>query len=315
MKKGFVIGLLVALMLMCTPTYAGTWQQDSTGWWYQNDDGTYPVSSWLLDTDGYWYYFDSSGYMYANSWYYVDGAWYCCDASGRMLSSTWFQSGGDWYYMDSSGRMLSSTWIGNYYLGSNGAMLVSAYTPDGYYVGADGIWIEGYGKSNTTHIYTRSAKDNSSSDTDGSSSSTDNSSSNAGSGSSSSSSTYTTAMECFDLINEQRVAAGLSALEHDATLQQACDIRAAEIVTKFSHTRPDGTSFYSVLSEVGFSSNGYGENIAAGQTAPTAVVNSWMNSSGHKANILKEGYTRGAIGYYYDPTSSYGHYWVQIFSF
>lgn len=112
--------------------------------------------------------------------------------------------------------------------------------------------------------------------------------SGSSSGSSSSSSSSSTSsevdiedlrQEVFDLVNEERVANGLPKCAMDDTAMEFAQIRAEEIVDKFSHTRPDGT----VMT---YSHYNFAENIAMGQDTPKDVVNAWMNSSGHRAVIL-----------------------------
>lgn len=85
--------------------------------------------------------------------------------------------------------------------------------------------------------------------------------------------------EVFDLVNEERVANGMPECVMDDTAMEFAQIRAEEIVDKFSHTRPDGT----VMT---YSHYNFAENIAMGQDTPKDVVNAWMNSSGHRAAIL-----------------------------
>lgn len=68
-------------------------------------------------------------------------------------------------------------------------------------------------------------------------------------------------------------------------------VRAVETKTLFSHTRPDGSSFSTALKEQGVSYRGAGENIAWGQKTSEQVMEGWMNSAGHRANILNEKYT------------------------
>ena len=115
--------------------------------------------------------------------------------------------------------------------------------------------------------------------------------------------------EVVRLVNIERTERGLSALTMDTTLNAAAAERAKEIIVNFAHERPDGSSCFTILREYGVSYRAAAENIAGGQPTPEAVVNSWMNSPGHRANILKEGIT--IIGVAYNPTN---HYWVQIFS-
>lgn len=68
MKRGKLLLMsLLAVVMLSSTAYAGQWKQDSTGWWYQNDDGSYPVSEWK-QIDGKWYYFHSDGMMAYNTW-------------------------------------------------------------------------------------------------------------------------------------------------------------------------------------------------------------------------------------------------------
>ena len=88
--------------------------------------------------------------------------------------------------------------------------------------------------------------------------------------------------------------------------------RAEETITLFAHERPDGSSCFTILREYGISYRRAAENIAGGQPTPAAVVNSWMNSSGHRANI-PDGSLR-KIGVGYARGGQYGTYWVQLFT-
>ncbi len=113
------------------------------------------------------------------------------------------------------------------------------------------------------------------------------------------------------LVNEERAKAGLSALTLDTTVQSAAQVRAQESATSFSHTRPDGTSFSTALTEAGVKYKGSGENIAWGQKNPEEVMKGWMNSAGHKANILNPNYTKIGVGYYQNAKGV--NYWSQLF--
>ena len=93
----------------------------------------------------------------------------------------------------------------------------------------------------------------------------------------------------------------------------AANVRAKEIKQKFSHTRPDGSSFSSVLREQGVSFRGSGENIAWGQKSPEQVMNAWMNSDGHRANILNKNFKNIGVGHYVDANGV--NYWVQLFTY
>lgn len=118
------------------------------------------------------------------------------------------------------------------------------------------------------------------------------------------------AYEVVELVNQERAKNGLSALTTDKTLMDAAQKRAVETNTSFSHTRPSGQNFSTVLSEFGISYRSAGENIAYGQKTPEDVVNAWMNSSGHRANILNSSYTTIGVGCY---KSGNTYYWSQLF--
>ena len=113
------------------------------------------------------------------------------------------------------------------------------------------------------------------------------------------------------LVNVARQDAGLSELELDADLCAAAQARAQEIAQSFSHTRPDGSSCFTILEEFGISYRAAGENIAMGQRTPEEVMDGWMNSSGHRANILNGTFTSIGVGYYVDGAGA--AHWVQIF--
>lgn len=128
-------------------------------------------------------------------------------------------------------------------------------------------------------------------------------------GSSSELSNY--ADQVLKLVNQERAKAGLPALTTNKTLQAAANKRAQEIKQSFSHTRPNGSSPFTVLNEYGISYKSAGENIAYGQKTPEAVMNAWMNSSGHRANILKNGFGKVGIGVY---KVNGVLYWTQLFT-
>ena len=119
------------------------------------------------------------------------------------------------------------------------------------------------------------------------------------------------ASEVVRLTNSARGQNGYAALVEDGALSEAAAVRAREIARSFSHTRPSGASFSSALSESGVSYLRAGENIASGQKSASEVVNAWMNSPGHRANILNSGYSRiGSASVNIDGTL----YWVQLFA-
>ncbi|MCI8622309.1 MAG: CAP domain-containing protein [Provencibacterium sp.] len=117
--------------------------------------------------------------------------------------------------------------------------------------------------------------------------------------------------EVVSLVNQERKAAGLSPLTANLEVTKAARIRSEEQTVSFSHTRPNGARFSSVLTEAGIDYQGAGENIAYGQRTSQEVMEGWMNSSGHRANILNPDYTEIGVGCYQDPSGRL--YWTQLF--
>lgn len=119
--------------------------------------------------------------------------------------------------------------------------------------------------------------------------------------------------EVIRLVNAERAKEGLAPLETFDSLTQAAAIRAPELAESFSHTRPDGSSCSTALDETGASRGAHviGENIAYGQSTAAGVVAAWMNSPGHRANILNPDFTHIGVGHFTAPGGQ--HYWVQVF--
>lgn len=118
------------------------------------------------------------------------------------------------------------------------------------------------------------------------------------------------AVEAFDLVNLQREAYGLPALAWNDELAVAAQVRATESVSLFSHTRPNGTDYWTVNSLLV-----YGENLAKGYNTAEAAVNAWMNSQSHKANILGQTENFATIGIAIFEGSDGKLYWAQEFGF
>lgn len=114
-----------------------------------------------------------------------------------------------------------------------------------------------------------------------------------------------------ELVNIERAKEGLAPLSVDLNVQAAAQIRALEIETSFSHTRPNGSSFSTALKEQNVSYRTAGENIAWGQRSPEEVVIGWMNSPGHRANIMNSGFTKIGVGYHQNTRGT--NYWSQLF--
>jgi len=119
--------------------------------------------------------------------------------------------------------------------------------------------------------------------------------------------------EVLRLVNIERKKNGVSELKTTDALSEAADIRAKELIEKYDHTRPDGRDCFTVLAECNIPFGAVGENIAAGYNTPARVVKGWMNSPGHRKNILNSKYSKIGIGYS-ECNDTYGTYWVQVFT-
>ena len=116
--------------------------------------------------------------------------------------------------------------------------------------------------------------------------------------------------EVIRLVNEIRSKNGLKALEADWELSRVARIKSQDMKDNnyFSHTSPVYGSPFNMIKNFGISYKSAAENIAKGQSTPQAVVNAWMNSQGHRANILNSSYTKIGVGYVQN-----GNYWTQMF--
>lgn len=113
------------------------------------------------------------------------------------------------------------------------------------------------------------------------------------------------ANEVLNLVNKERAAVGAAPLTYDKNLSRQAMLRAAELVFLFSHDRPNGVSvLYSLM-------DAYGENVAAGYSSSASVMTGWMNSSGHRSNILNNQFASMGVGCF---AYNGGYYWVQLFS-
>ena len=114
----FPAAVTVMLLLFPAAAFAGTWQQTGGRWWYQENDGSYPIAG-IYEIDGNTYIFDYDGYMLSDTWCQspITGKWYYCTGSGALAVNQW---AGD-YYLGGDGAMVKDTWVGDYYVGSDGA--------------------------------------------------------------------------------------------------------------------------------------------------------------------------------------------------
>ena len=116
--------------------------------------------------------------------------------------------------------------------------------------------------------------------------------------------------EVVRLVNEIRVQNGLKELTYNWELSRVARYKSQDMKDNryFSHTSPVYGTPFQMMKNFGITYRSAGENIARGQTSPQAVVNAWMNSSGHRANILSTSFTQIGVGYVAD-----GNYWTQMF--
>ena len=123
----------------------------------------------------------------------------------------------------------------------------------------------------------------------------------------------TQAQAVLDLVNAERRKAGVPALTLSDKLTNIAYTKAKDMADKnyFSHQSPTYGSPFDMLKQFGVSYSYAGENIAAGQKSAEEVMNSWMNSSGHRQNILNKNYTQLGVGFY--RGGQYGTEWVQLF--
>ena len=113
-----------------------------------------------------------------------------------------------------------------------------------------------------------------------------------------------------EIVNRYRAENGLKPLTLNTELSRVARLKSQDMKDKkyFSHTSPTYGSPFDMMKKFGISYRTAGENIAMGQRTPEAVMTAWMNSSGHRANILNSTYTQIGVGYVAD-----GNYWTQMF--
>ncbi len=131
------------------------------------------------------------------------------------------------------------------------------------------------------------------------------------------SSASTEEKEMFRAINEYREKNGVPALTWDDNAYRAAKIRAKELVPAWGgHTRPNGSEFQTVYDELGVAKklSSMGENLAGGSASVQDTLKQWLDSSGHRKNILETKYKSGAIAFISAPNSQYKYYWVQEFT-
>ena len=186
-KKKLALILAVSLAILSVSPqqiHAASWKKDNTGWWYQEENGTYAKSQWKkIGSD--WHWFDTNGYM-AIGWKKINNNWYYFKTDGVMLGKGWHKIGSSYYYMYDTGAMAQNTWIGNEYVDANGVWIQGktkyvqgwkksgtrwwychkdgSYTKNGwekingkyYYFDASGYMLTGWKKANGVWYYLKS---------------------------------------------------------------------------------------------------------------------------------------------------------------
>ena len=187
-------------------------------------------------------------------------------------------------------------------VGKNEYIRVFAGVGNWYIVQVEGDYVGAVSKQYVKAIYPNS----------GGSSTGGGSTNGSGNTTTSTSGLTTNELEVFNLINEQRTKNGLSALKIDSEVQNVARIKAQDMVNNnyFSHTSPTYGSPFDMLNSFKVSYKTAGENIA-GNSSNSAAVTAWMNSSGHKANILNSSFNYTGIGVV--KGSKYGKIYVQMF--
>ena len=121
--------------------------------------------------------------------------------------------------------------------------------------------------------------------------------------------------ELLRLTNLERQKAGLAPLKLSLPLTRAAQLHSTDMARNgyFSHTGQNGSSMADRAKATGYKYSYLGENIAAGKSTAEGTIRQWMNSPGHRANILNRSFTEIGFGYANDQSSTYKHYWVQVF--
>lgn len=116
--------------------------------------------------------------------------------------------------------------------------------------------------------------------------------------------------EVIQLVNQERAKEGLPALKYDWELARVAKYKSRDMKDQnyFSHNSPVYGSPFTMMRNFGINYRSAGENIARGQRSASQVVNAWMNSSGHRANIMSSDFTHIGVGYVES-----GNYWTQMF--
>ena len=285
MKKRLILtAMLTILSLGVLPmeSKAASWLRTVSGWRYQAGNNEYVTDTWK-NIDNHWYSFGASGIMRTGWFKDRDSKWYYLDSQNGYMRTGWVYVDSNWYYLDAASGYMRTGWVlvdgGWYYLDAvRGGAMASNTTVEGKYtVDASGRWVSNSSSEANNDFISDYER------------------------------------EVVRLVNIERNNRGLSSLTISDKLSKAADVRAVEIVDKFDHERPNGSRASTAAKEVGYNYTTFGENIAAGYPNPQEVVEGWMNSEGHRNNILNAAYTQIGVGCFEKTDSEYRMYWVQLF--
>lgn len=280
MFKRLAIVTMAATMLAATPAYAGQWMQDSTGWWWQNDDGSYPylACAWIDGNhDGVAenYCFDERGYLNMNP--VEEGL--TVDENGALI-----YNGAVCTAVLPDGR--------DYEMG----MAIDGKRGDYRYDAVSLIELE---RQETEAKAAADKAEREKIDLEQNTATVEDANAYV------EMDTDEIANLVIELVNQEREDRGKAALECNADLMDNAALRAEEIAVKFSHTRPDGSACKTVVT---IKNAGVGENIEATGSIDVAksdiedlakhLVQQWMASPGHKKNILDSRYKETGVGIY-----------------
>ncbi len=285
MKKRLILtAVLTILSLGVLPmeSKAASWLKTSSGWRYQTGNNEYVTDTWR-NIDNKWYSFSSSGIMRTGWFKDRDSNWYYLDATNGYMRTGWVYVDSNWYYLDTASGYMRTGWVlvdGSWYYldAARGGAMASNTTVEGKYtVDTSGRWVSNSSSEANNDFISDYER------------------------------------EVVRLVNIERNNRGLSSLTISDKLSKAADVRAVELVDKFSHERPNGTKPWTAADEAGYKYSTIAENIAAGYSSPQEVVDGWMNSDGHRKNILNSRFTQIGVGCFEKADSEYRTHWVQLF--
>ena len=266
------ITTITVAIMAATTAYAGQWVQDGNGWWWQNDDRSYPKAQWQ--------WIDGNGDGTSEKYYF--------DGNGYLLTNTTTPDG---YQVNNSGAWTLNNVVQVKVQGSDG---LDDWNDDWEIVGH--FVIPNQDISDTKTAENTNAVQQEDIDP------------------------YELAYRVAELVNEEREARGKAALEINDELMGNAAVRAEEADEVFSHTRPDGSRFETVITvkHQAASENLQGGGIFADDTLENLakqIVGGWLNSPGHKRNLMKDIWKETGVGVYITGggENTTGYTVIQVF--